>query len=274
MKNIKELPWNQQFALAWAKMQPPARPNLNEQGFYETIIKKVIKNNPRAKILILGSTPELRDIIIKNKITPVCCDISSEVFRSLRIIMKRHGQERFILSDWTELNLKQRFDLILGHQVINMLPLKKQSKLIETVHNHLKPGGIFVQSVVLRASQDKNISLLTGFKRYRRLGKRFKKFAFSIIHPDLLLSISKKTGTYSPKDCLNIVERLYKFHKINKEERDAYFKVMPPSDLRVYIPTKKIFEKLTKKYFRIKLIYCPKSIYYDSRHWPIYVLNK
>jgi|GEM_PF-3333334 len=271
---MKKLPWNQQFALSWAKMQPPARPNLDEQRFYEAIIKKVIKNNPKAKILILGSTPEFRDILIKNKITPICCDINYDVFRSLRIIMKRHGQEHFILSDWTKLNLKQKFDLILGHQVINMLPFKKQSKLIQAVYNHLSLGGVFVQSVVLRANQDKNISLLSSFKRYRKLGKKFEKFVFSIIHPDLLLSISKRIGTYSPKDCLNIVERLYKSHKINREERDAYFKVMPPSNLMVYVPTKKTFENLVKKYFKIESIYYSATKHYNSQYWPVYVLNK
>jgi SAM-dependent methyltransferase len=274
MAKSKKLPWNEQFAIAWEKLAPPARPSQTEQRFYEKIIKRAIKDNKNPKILILGSTPELRDVLLKNKIKPICCDINRDVFKSLRKLMKYHNRkERFILSDWTKLAIKEKFDLILGHQVINMLPFKKQILLLKNIYRSLKSGGMFINSLVLR-TKDKNISLLSGFKRYRKFNKITIKNSFSAIHPDLLLAISRKNGIYSPKDCLRVVENLYQSKKINKKERDIYFKIMPPSDLKVFVPSKEGIEVIMKKNFKIIDIYYCSSRHYDSQYWPVYVLKK
>ncbi|MDD2646998.1 MAG: class I SAM-dependent methyltransferase [Patescibacteria group bacterium] len=273
MAKIKELPWNEQFAIAWAKMAPPARPSQTEQRFYEKIIKQVIKDNKNPRILILGSTPEFRDILLRNKVKPICCDINRDVFKSLTRIMRRRGVETFILSDWIKLKTKARFDLVLGHQVINMLSPVKQAVFFKQIYRHLKPGGLFITSVVIRAN-DRAISLLSGFKRYRKFKTINIRDAFSTIHPDLLLAISGHTGTYSPTQCLKIVDQLYRGSEISKKERDIYFKIMPSNDLKVYIPNQKSIEALIKKYLKILLIYHYPTKYYNSKHWPVYLLRK
>lgn len=271
---FKKLSWNKQFALAWRKYPPPVRPSRVEQKFYENYIVKTLKKNPKARILILGSTPEFRDLILKHGSTPICCDLNPEVFNTLKSLMKRRGKEKFILSNWLKLKNKNKFDLIIGHQVFNMLPLNRQALLARAIAKNLKAGGLFVHSIVMKSK--KRFNVLNGFKRYRRLSKKLKTPVpiFPCIYPDLVLAISQRKGFYTPKGCLKLVDNLYWKGLITKNERSDCVKIIPPSDLKVYVPTKRQIEKTIKRYFQTLSIYYPSSSYYDPHNWPVYVLKK
>lgn len=274
---FKKLLWNKQFAQAWRKYPPPVRPSKAEQKFYENYIIKTLRRNPKARILILGATPEFRDLILKHGSTPICCELNPEVFNVLKGLMKRRGKEIFIWSDWLKLKDKNKFDLIIGHQVFNMLPLNKQTKLAQTTSQNLKQGGLFIHSVVIRLLRNKKIDILNTFKKYRHLAKKLKKAVslFSIIYPNLGLKISWQPGNfYTPNQCRDLIEDLYQKKAISKIERNRLFAIIPTSDLKVYVPTKKQIEKTIKRYFQTLSIYYPPSSYYDSHNWPVYVLKK
>ncbi|MBU4369682.1 hypothetical protein KKG58_02865, partial [Patescibacteria group bacterium] len=172
---FKKLPWNIELANAWKNLLPPVRPSVEELKIYNKYIKNVLKNNSKARILILGSTPEFRDLILKYKSTPICLDINSVVFKALKTLVKRKGKEIFICSDWLKLKDKNKFDLIIGHEVFNMIPINKYSFLTQAIAENLKTDGLYIHTMILRASHSQKVLPLTCFKRYRRLPERIKK---------------------------------------------------------------------------------------------------
>ena len=62
------------FLEKWQEISAPIRPSHKECSLYEKYIKEVAARNHNSKLLILGSTPELRDMAIRNDLVPVCCD--------------------------------------------------------------------------------------------------------------------------------------------------------------------------------------------------------
>lgn len=269
--SLKKLPWNKQFAKDWKKYPAPVRPEL-EMDIYENILREVLekKNNP--KVLILGSTPEFRDLLLKHKITPVCCDINPEVFNALKYLMQEKGEEKFIESDWIKFSDKDRFDLIIGHCVVNMVPPESHCLFLKNVAEHLKKGGIFATSIVIRPSE--KIDADSGFKRNRNNKEKSKKLLFITAYPDLALSVGQETGHYSPSELADKLRGLNKDELINKEELDSMLEIVKPSDLNIHISTKDEMEKCFNNYYLIRDIKYVTDKYFDPQYWPIYVLNR
>ncbi|MFA6146217.1 MAG: class I SAM-dependent methyltransferase [Patescibacteria group bacterium] len=277
MKQInKKILWDFKFAKAWKKFTPPSRPSQKELKFYEYYIQKTLKKNKNIRILILGATPEFRDLILKHHSIPICCDLNSMVFNALKKLMKQHGKEIFIKSNWLKLKSKNKFDLIIGHQVFNQLPFNKQSLLTKIVFHNLEPNGLFIHSTFLSPPNNIKINPLDGFKLHRKLTKTKKQIPlYSIVHAYLTLScIHPKNKFFTPNRYLKLVDKLYRQKLISEQERKNIFKILPPGNSKIYVPTKEKLERILKQYFKISSIYYPPSQYYNPINWPVYVLKK
>ncbi|MFA7209238.1 MAG: class I SAM-dependent methyltransferase [Parcubacteria group bacterium] len=269
----KKLPWNKQLAKDWKNYAAPVRPGL-EMAIYEKIIRKVLAGNKKPRILILGSTPEFRDLLLKHKITPICCDVNSEVYEALRILMKRDGKELFIESDWLELDDARGFDLIMGHNVINMIPINKQSFFVKNIADNLKPGGIFATTAVIRPVR-KEVNPADGFERYRKLRiKTGKKTLFMMAYPDLALSIGRKKGSYTPSGILSKLRDMRGKRIIDDSELKTMLGFIKPSSLKIRLPLRDNLENIFNKYYLIEDVKYITDKYFDPRYWPIYILRK
>ncbi|HLC99034.1 MAG TPA: hypothetical protein VJC00_03445 [Candidatus Nanoarchaeia archaeon] len=138
--------WTLGMAKHWKKYKPYARPSKSELTVFERYFRKASRKHGR--ILILGSTPEFRDLAQKHSLDTYCADISKENFLELRKLMKRKKEaassEKLIHSDWIKLRTHLRFDLIVGDWAINMIPVKKYNPFLKAVSTHLKDNGFFV----------------------------------------------------------------------------------------------------------------------------------
>ncbi|MDP1833448.1 MAG: class I SAM-dependent methyltransferase [Candidatus Moranbacteria bacterium] len=269
----KKLPWNKQLAKDWKNYPAPVRPGL-EMAIYEKIIKRVLAGNKNPRILILGSTPEFRDLLLKHKITPICCDVNPEVYKALKILMERNGKELFVESDWLDLDDAHRFDLIMGHNVINMIPINKQGLFIKNIADNLKPDGIFATTVVIRPVR-KDVNPADGFERYRKLRiKTGKKMLFMISYPDLVFSIGQKKGYYTPSGILSKLRDMRRKRIIDDPEFKTMLEFIKPSSLKIRLPLRDKLENTFNKYYLIEDVKSITDKYFDPSYWPIYILRK
>ena len=65
---------------------PQAGPNIFK--IYQSLFKRAISNKINFKVLVLGATPELCDLVLKNKGELSLCDASLEAMIKSEIVMR------------------------------------------------------------------------------------------------------------------------------------------------------------------------------------------
>lgn len=148
--NVKKLtivPW-QRFAKNWQRLTSPARPSQREIKIYENFAKSfLMKKN--VKVLILGATPEIRDMLAKYKnIQVVLVDINLDMALAMTSLMRQKKvaeKEIWLRANWLSAPLPQKyFDVIFGDFVLGNVPFKLQAQFLNNIKSWLKSGGYFI----------------------------------------------------------------------------------------------------------------------------------
>lgn len=253
------------IAQTWGKYCSPARPDASEIKLVEEQLKSGMK------VLLLGSTPEYRDILSKNKCLTTIVDYSHDNFLAMSRLMnnKQPQNEQFIKANWLDIPVIDKFDLIIGDHVINLLPLDQWSIFLDKIKSLLKPGATFVQRVITRVVPY-NMSKEKLFLNTQSLnGPQL----FPVIFYDLLMeSTNKEDQTVCLADTFKLVTELRKLGFLTVDQFQ-YFKELSwhASQIKAYITTKEyILEKL-KTFFKINSISCGEIHYKDLT---FFVLSK
>ena len=147
---LKILSWDK-IADIWSKYTAPLRPTPKTINFYRNAVIESLHENRSIKVLILGATPEIRDMFeeFKFSVEVICSDLSLEMYIAMSSITSFKNQnEMFLLSDWNTMPLAQNsFDLILGDGFLtNVIPVLQHS-LLSKLRKLLKPTGLLVHRI-------------------------------------------------------------------------------------------------------------------------------
>jgi len=99
------------------------------------------------RVLLLGVTPELRDLIATAGGAPVVLDMSAGMHRATSAMLRHANpsRETWIEADWCEADLPVgEFDLALGDQIWWAVSIAKQRELRDTIRSVLHGEGLFV----------------------------------------------------------------------------------------------------------------------------------
>jgi SAM-dependent methyltransferase len=147
---LKMLSWHK-IADAWSKYTAPLRPTPETINFYRNAIINSLHENRYIKVLILGSTPEVRDIFeeFKFSVDVICSDLSLEMYMAMSSITNFKNQnEMFLLSDWNTMPLAENsFDLIIGDNFLTGVIPVLQHPLLSKLRKLLKPTGLLVHRI-------------------------------------------------------------------------------------------------------------------------------
>ena len=160
--------WDTAF-MDWNKQKPPARPTEQEINAYEDFLK--MSSNPK-NILLLGSTPELRDLLSSWYGTSniFIADFSISMLNGLMKFTRKASmdQEIWVKTDWLNSALpKKFFDIIVGDLVLQQYVPAKEKDFFEAISMLLGEKGLFITRVNVTTGQFKNISLKTLFSNAR-----------------------------------------------------------------------------------------------------------
>lgn len=134
------------FAQKWAKTLPPSRPCRGDLEIYTELLKQYSK--PNQSVLILGATPELRDLCFKYRLKVTIVDINKTMIQAMTTLRKTSSPEKVIISRWQKIPLKNKYNFILGDASLNMLDKKDLSPTLKRVAQLLNDQGYFIQRVV------------------------------------------------------------------------------------------------------------------------------
>lgn len=267
------------FAKKWQKITSPGRPTVAEIKIYENFARPFLKKKG-VKILILGATPEIRDMLARYKNTQVTLvDINLDMILAMTSLMKHKSaaeKEIWIRSNWLNAPLpKNYFDLVLGDMVLSNVPFKLQDKFLNNIKSWLRPGGCFINRCESFTSRWKSFSIeeiCQIFKNKPINPKTINLFWETGVW--LMGDFSQDRGIY-PKV---FYQRIKKYLKTHPEPKIAKILkkggILYPLDGIWYTHEEKSLRKLFSKYFIIKdSKFDPKINFIYPEVAPIYLLK-
>lgn len=257
-KTLDTQDWSRIIKRQMIRKEHPATPSTSGEilFFYKKYFKKAIGRKRRAKVIVLGATPELRDIALEYGCEVVTVDLSLEQILKMTELMKHRNQpnEIIVRCNWLRLAdiLKnQNFDLIIGDGCFINLSLKGEEKLAKVCQSLLKKDGCFLIRETVIISKEKKPSSFY-IEKYRQGRMKF---------PDLYINLAlyatdikiwnPKTRQFSYIIFSKTIKNLYRKGILNKKELKKLEKFVFPSAGYRFLFYRGEFEKLLKKYFKL-----------------------
>jgi hypothetical protein len=230
------------FLEKWATIKEPIRPSKEENRFYEYYIEEISKRD-EPQMLILGATPDFRDMAIKRGITPVSADLVPEIFDAMKDWMEEEGEEEFLQCDWLEIPENRKYDLIIADGALNMLSRNALFPYFEKMSRILKDNGLFVQRILIT---NENLDL----KAYERAIKEYreKKYDMNIFLYTLYFKNCLQEIMFPDLTPTEIYEQwLFPYH--TDEEKAVIREYLFFS--RIYFPFQKELDEAIEKFFNV-----------------------
>lgn len=278
------------IAKKWKKIPCPMHPWPSEMKIYKIFSQKALKQVKCPKILILGATPEMRDLAHSFKNAEITCvDIDINMILAMRELMrhkKETEREIWIKGDWMTVPLKKNYyHLILGEAVLANIKFPLWPNFLKHLNKLVKSKGAFITRVVITVNPssewfNKSLDDVFRYTKANKLNAEELRFLLyvRIWHP--------KIKAMGDQDIFQTVKNFWQKGKQNFFHPDSYIQKLlnqikenynwpPKSGYRWSNRTKEVCERYLKKYFKVaKMKYgggetpCPISYH------PIYLLKK
>lgn len=252
------------FVDAWKRAIFPARPSSAELELFD----HQLQGCQDQKLLIMGSTPELRDLGHKNKLHVTCADINPDMLQGMKNLMQYSTlPEELVVCNWVQMPFQDdSFDVIMSEQSLTVLPLEYWEQWLKEVSRVLKPTGKAIVKVFMRLPNTEEQILKTFKKRNSDIAYLKVKTLSMLMHKNII----------PVKESIEHAGRLFSEGKITEEEYQQFlyhFEAIGKGNLQLYFMDKDKFEILLKNYFEISDIMYGRDIELHGQS-PIYVLKK
>jgi len=257
------------FAEKWGKTLPPARPSRGDLKVYDRHIEE-LPFRPR-NALVLGATPEIRDLLARKKIQVTISDFNINMIKAMSLLCKTKSKERILLANWMKKFTDDKFDLILSDAGLNMLNWKDWEKTLGNIRDMLTPRGYVLQKIAFYDKKRGKMNSLEIIKKWR---------AKKLRTPDMrwFLEMYSDYGVYDRKSMIDSkVKLLAGFEKSykNGDLRDKEWEIVKRYDDKVVmtVPSKNKVNGIIKKYFRIVRVTAGEDFLY-CQDMPVYLLKR
>lgn len=171
---IKKSEWRM-FVENWKEIRPPWKPSMERVKIYRQLIKKYVKGD---KALVLGATPEIRDLLAELKFNVTLLDINPEMVKAMTYLRKTKSKEKVVIDDWLTGNPGSEYDLVIGDSnVCNLLP-EYYGKFFKQINGLLKDEGIFIcqSAVSVKPLTEHRISIKEIIKKAKYKPDYYKNY--------------------------------------------------------------------------------------------------
>lgn len=208
---MRECDQVKKLAEYWRESEALFRPQSEILQTYERHIAKMSRQKD-ASILILGVTPELRMLALKNGCRVTAVDNNMIVIRAMDEFMDYRGldrrKENILNCNWLDMPLENHaYDLALGDGSLSMLTtLEDLEKLLVRLRELLKPDGFFSTKVGVCPEHWTPTGVLDILEKYRR--RYPKKSIPEFFGPELVFELMFSLEAYDEKKSQMSYERL------------------------------------------------------------------
>ncbi len=156
--------------LATTIVRPPAS---TTKLFEEQIASQWPSGDGPRRVALLGCTPETRELAhrrCRNAEVHVI-DLAPHMYKAMTRLLKSSGgefsveREKLLRENWLCLHRLGRYDLIMGVDVVNMIPHKRRHMFIEGLYSALAPGGLLLLQTVCARDTTPRFQFVAGNPR-------------------------------------------------------------------------------------------------------------
>jgi hypothetical protein len=262
--------WDEKRARAWDLFLPPARPSPGEVAVYESALRAEFERGSR-DCLLLGATPELRSLAHRLRCALRCVDRNAQVFSILGAKVHPHGEEHFECSDWLEMSLRPRVDLVFGDGSLNMLPGSVHQRFLENTRAVLNPGGLAALRVHLMESP-RFADPAAVFHWYREAARKDPVFSATRTHLDMLW-LDRGRQAIDFVEFHHNIRELHDSGAITDEEFAAYDNLLEFNKITLYYAGRDEFERRASRCFQIEDVRTGGDYTAHEQH-PVYLLRR
>ncbi|MDD2646774.1 MAG: hypothetical protein PHV78_03010 [Patescibacteria group bacterium] len=244
----------------WGQYKSPWVPEGEELKIFEKFLRKALKQHRDKRVLILGSTPQLRDLAHKLGAEVTVVDVSLEMMIGLSYLMKYKklaNQEIWVRQNWLQAPLEKGYwSIVLGDWVICNISKKLQSTFSAKISSLLTSKGCFITKAYFvwdkKVTADEVIQrfLSKNNPSFRNYQDYFTELFYTQANP--------KTWNHSVNDLRSVLRRFAKKSsslkikaKISKHLKMLDY-LLGSGDFVWACPTEKAGEKVFTKNFIIK----------------------
>jgi hypothetical protein len=260
--------WDDEHALEWRRsFGPPARPTQKECMLYR---RELTRLGRESKVLLLGSTPEIRDQVAELGLQLTVVDFNEKNYRELQALMNADPKsEGYVKQDWADMEFDSEFDFVVGDNVLSVLDLQKAKRIVANVHRALKPKARWVTRVMLYNEGEDFISPDTLNGRIRNCGT--KREIYERLYVPFLAYYKNEVGAMVGR---RVYEKMLR--DVDKGLFPAFckevFLALSYYEDENYLVKREEFEKDIGGQFKIVRSYDRTEPF--SKNWVIYVLAK
>jgi len=162
----------QKMGKMWQEFTEPGRPSKNDIFNYNLLVGAVLKGKKNPKVIVLGSTPEIRDMLYKYSIIQgaevICVDMTVDMYKAMsQLTENKNKKERFIKANWIDTKLPSKTaDVIIGDYVICNLSDEYQDLFLNEMKRLLSNNGYFITRSMFMGNSPKFKKAEDIFKKY------------------------------------------------------------------------------------------------------------
>lgn len=272
MSEVKS--WNAQLANVWTKMVGPSRPTCSELNIYLKYIRELqLIRKRKLKMLVLGSTPEFRDLGFEESmdVTVIDCNIDyhQKINREIRHKVALE-KEKIQIKKWQEIDDYAEYDIIIGDLITGNIKPIELEEFLKRVADALLPGGFylgksFYQLKEYSIKQPKDIvKKYYEHPAYHPYSTMIYDFSILCLEDDML---------YFDK-MFKIIRELYTSGVMDDETFEYFKNIGLDNEMKFsfYIPPLETYLDLLSKYMSIETIEYSNEVY--AKEFPLVIAKK
>lgn len=137
------------WAGLWEKFTEPGRPSQDDIRNYNKLLIRELKNKKNPEILVLGSTPEIRDLLFKYSLLQnaniTCSDMTREMYEAMsELVNNKNKKEKFVSGNWVDMKFNRKFDVVTGDYVNSNISTEYKDRYYKNILSLLKNSGCFI----------------------------------------------------------------------------------------------------------------------------------
>jgi len=155
------------WANYWRLLTECARPSRNDIQIIGHIINKKIKTCKSPVIVILGSTPEFRDLCvsyaIEYKAKVVCVELVEDMYRAMTdLTLLKNKKEDVVFENWLSMSLPNEFaNIVIGDLTEGNIEEKFKTKYLSEINRILKKNGKYIVRQTAYISKERAKPVIT-----------------------------------------------------------------------------------------------------------------
>jgi SAM-dependent methyltransferase len=165
----------------WEQLGATAKPGKEEIELYRAISLIELSDKQKVNLVILGSTPELRNMCFEffdDKIESVTCvDATEDMFGAMsRLVKFKSPKEKFVHGNWLNLSEyfeKESIDIVYGDHVVSNVG-GKEMNLFSEIKKILKNNGCFISKIHYADTTDDLIKVAPPREKLQYYALKYK----------------------------------------------------------------------------------------------------